>query len=145
MMECNGGRRTVLAALEALAISCALPASAQDPRYTEALAAARAWLALADANDTAATFNTASKRFQEAMPVEQWGSAMASARGQFGATQRRTLVGTTQPSPSKDLPPGEFVIVAYRTELEKRLTGTETVTLEHEADGKWRVVGYLMR
>ncbi len=29
--------------------------------------------------------------------------------------------------------------------VRKRHTGVETVTLEREADGKWRVVGYLMQ
>ena len=37
------------------------------------------------------------------------------------------------------------MIVVFRTEFAKRSTGIESLTMEREADGKWRVVGYLMR
>ena len=63
----------------------------------------------------------------------------------FGPTVSRTFVGSQVPQPGKNTPPGEFVVIAYRTEFGKRTVGTETVTMEREADGKWRVVGYLMR
>ena len=33
----------------------------------------------------------------------------------------------------------------FRSEFEKRADAIETLTLEREADGKWRVAGYLMR
>ena len=36
-------------------------------------------------------------------------------------------------------------MVVFRTEFGLRDMATETVTLEREADGNWRVVGYLMR
>jgi hypothetical protein len=139
------GRRLALAALSAFALVVATPALAQDPRYSEAQAAARAWLALADANDTMASYNTTAKKFQDAMPMDQWTAAMTQARQQFGAVKTRTMIGTESPTPAPGTLPGEYVVIAYRTEFEKRQTGTETLTLEHESDGKWRVVGYLMR
>jgi hypothetical protein len=137
--------RVVLAALLAFVLTAALPAHAQDPHYSEAQAAAREWLALADANDTVATYNAAAKRFQETMPVDKWSAAMNQVRAQYGATQKRTTIGVETSTHAAGLPPGEFIMIAYRTEFEKRGTGTETLTLEHESDGKWRVVGYLMR
>ena len=145
MIQCNRGRRAVLAALAAWAIACALPANAQDPRSSEAQAAAREWLALVDANDTVGTYNAAAKRFQQAMPVDQWTAAMNQARQQFGATKQRTMIVTEPPTPGKEVPPGDFLVIIFRTEFENRSTGTETLTVEREQDGKWRVVGYLMR
>jgi hypothetical protein len=139
------GRRSVLAALLVCAIGCGLPAHAQDPRYSEAQAAALAWLALADADDAPGSYNAAAKRFQSAMSVEQWAVVSKQAREKFGATKRRTIIGTQPPRPGPDVPPGEFVVIVYRTEFDKHPSGNETLTLEREPDGKWRVVGYLMR
>jgi len=139
------GRRAVLAAISAWSIAGALPALAQDPRYSEAQAAARDWLAIEDTDDAVASYSAAAKRFHDSMPVDQWAQAMSRAHEQFGPVQTRTLIGTQAPTPGPDVPPGEFVVVVFRTEYEKRQTGTETLTLERESDGKWRVVGYLIR
>jgi hypothetical protein len=35
--------------------------------------------------------------------------------------------------------------VVFRADFEKRGIGTESLTLEREDDGKWRVIGYLMK
>lgn len=139
------GRRLALAALAAFAWMTMLPAQAQDPRASEAQAAARAWLVLSDAGDAAGTYTTSAAKFKSAMTAEQWGAAMAKAREQFGPVERRTITGTATPLPGPDIPPGEYVVIQYRTEFAKRPQGSETMTLEREADGKWRVVGYLMR
>jgi hypothetical protein len=139
------GRRLALAALAAFAWVLALPSLAQDPRFTEAQAAARDWLALADANDAAGTHAASAQKFKTAMTAEQWSAAMARAREQFGDVVRRTILRTETPPPGPDVPPGDFVVIQWRTEFAKRPQGIETMTLEREADGKWRVVGYLMR
>jgi hypothetical protein len=43
------------------------------------------------------------------------------------------------------VPEGDYALVGYVTNFAKRPEGHETVTLEHEADGTWRVVGYFVR
>jgi hypothetical protein len=145
MQNCNHGRRRVVAGLAACAIVLALPALAQDPRASEAHAAALDWLKLADANDAKSTYDIAAKRFKETTPQEKWAEAMAQARERFGPIETRTLLTAQPPKPGPDVPPGDFLVVVFRTEYAKRKTGTETLTLERESDGKWRVVGYLMR
>jgi hypothetical protein len=146
MEKCNRGRRAAVAALAACAAAWAMPqAFAQDPNASAAHLAALDWLKLADANDTTRTYEAAAKRFRDTMPAEQWKTAMAQAREQFGPVETRTLLTTQAPKPGPDVPPGEFLVVVFRTEFAKRKTGTETLTLEKESDGKWRVVGYLMR
>jgi len=145
MQEFSSGRRRALAVLAACAIAYVLPAHAQDPRASEAHLAAIDWLKLSDANDTKATYDAAAKRFHDTMPLEQWSAASKQARDQFGPVQTRTLLTAQPPKPGADVPPGEFIILIFRTEFAKRKTGTETMTMEREGDGKWRVVGYLMR
>ncbi|MCC6193863.1 MAG: DUF4019 domain-containing protein [Burkholderiales bacterium] len=144
MKGMDRGRRLALAALAALALAPQPPASAQDPRTSEAQGVAHDWLALADAGDAGGTYKTAGKRFKDAMPADQWVLTMKRAREAFGATLQRAIVRVEHPQPGGDVPPGEFVVIRYRTEFGKRPQGNETVTLEREADGKWRVVGYLM-
>jgi hypothetical protein len=139
------GRRLSLSAVGVFALVAAWPAIGQVPRFSAAQSAARDWLALADADDAVGTYANASEKFKQAMAGDQWALAMKRARDQFGAVQRRTVVRTGSPAPGPDVPPGEFVVIQYRSEFAKRPQGTETVTLEREADGKWRVVGYLMQ
>jgi hypothetical protein len=137
-------RRALLAALPVWAIASAVPAFAQDPQQSAARAATLAWLELADADNGPATYSTAAKRFRDAISGEQWTAGLRSARERFGPVKRRTFVIVRPPEPGKDTPPGEFLVVVFRTEFGLR-DATETLTLEREADGKWRVVGYLIR
>ena len=143
--EGYNGRRAALAALAAAALAWALPAAAQDPRASEAQAAALAWLALADADDAVATWQQGSRRFREAITQDAWAASLKSARGRFGAARQRARTSVQAPAPDKDTPPGEFLVVVFRTEFAQKPQGVETLTMEHEPDGKWRVVGYLMR
>lgn len=144
MRECTVGRRKALVMLSACALAAGAPVLAQDPRLSEAHAAGMAWLQLADADDVAGTYRTAGKRFHDAMPEDKWPEAFKTARGQFGKNLRRTIV-STQPSNGAPGTPGEFVVMIFRAEFEKRPDAIETLTLEREPDGKWRVAGYLMR
>ena len=140
----NRGRRSALAALSTCALVVAFPALAQDPRLTEAQGVGMAWLALADADDVAGTYRTAAARFRSTVPESKWAEAFRGVRGQFGKHVRRAVVSS---APSNGTPevPGEFVIMIFRSEFEKRPDAIETLTLQREPDGKWRVAGYLMR
>jgi hypothetical protein len=145
MKRISTGRRAMLVALSVWAFAGVVPATAQDPKVSQARAALADWLALVDANDVTKTYTNSAQRFRASMTIEQWTEAMKRAREQFGPTVTRTFVGSQVPQPGKNTPPGEFLVIAYRTEFAKRPVGTETITMEREADGKWRVVGYLMR
>ena len=139
------GRRRVLAAAALAAVSLALPAAAQDPRKNEAVAAARDWLVLLDKHDIKRLYDASGKRFREGISAEKWAQVAESGRQQFGAVKQRTLVGAESPPETPNRPKGEFMTVVFRAEFEKRDVGQESLTLEREADGKWRVIGYLMR
>lgn len=142
----EGGRRRALMALVlwsgvAAAAWQATPALAQDPRTSEAQRVAREWLALSDAGDAKGTYAAASAKFKGTLSEEQWAQALASARAPYGAVKARTLV-SAQPAPqAPNLPDGAFVMLVYRTNFAAR-DAAETVTMEREADGVWRLVGY---
>lgn len=145
MQSFDSGRRFALAALGAFALACGVPAYAQDPGLNAAKAAALEWLVIADRNDAAGTYKAAAQRFRDQITADRWAEAMKQVQDQFGAVSERTFIGGKPVEPQKGDPQGTFMLVGFRTEFAKRKSGQETVTLERESDGKWRVVGYLMQ
>jgi hypothetical protein len=137
------GRRRVLAAMALCAI--ALPAIAQDPRRNEAVGAARDWLVLLDKHEVKQLYATSGKRFREGISEEKWAMVAESGRQQFGAVKSRTLLGAESPPDTPNRPKGDFMTIMFRADFEKRGVGTESLTVERESDGKWRVIGYLMK
>lgn len=139
-------RHLAARALVAVACLAAGAAFAQDPRSVLAQKAAREWLAQTDKVDAAASYGAAGAKFKEAITVDRWEEALQKARAPLGALEQRTIFETTfdQALPGGG-PPGEFALVMYRTVFARKTDSTETVTLEHERDGTWRVIGYFIR
>jgi hypothetical protein len=140
-----GSRRRVLAGLLGVAALAATPVLAQDPRASVVAAAARDWLALIDRGDAKAARDRAAVKFREAAPEDRWAKALAAQRGPRGSVVQRTLASTRFEKGFPGAPEGEYAVLAFRTAFAKEAGGTETVTLEREADGVWRVVGYSIR
>jgi hypothetical protein len=139
------GRRRVLAAAAFAAIAFSPTSAAQDPRRNEAVAAARDWLVSLDKHDVKQMYATAGKRFRDGINQEKWNLVAESGRQQFGAVKSRTLVSAESPPQTPNRPKGDFMTVVFRAEFEKRGVGMESLTMEREADGRWRVIGYLMK
>jgi hypothetical protein len=118
------------------------PAIAQDPKATAAQAAARDWLALADRSDAQASWNAAGKKFQAAMSAAGWADALAKVRTPLGPMQSRTISKTGFRKTFQDVPEGDYALIVYVTNFANKVRAQETVTLERESDGKWRVLGY---
>lgn len=139
-------RRRVVGALVAGVMGFAVAsAHAQDPRVTAAVAAARDWLLMTDHGDAAESYKRASARFRNAMDPRHWQAALNRERAPRGAIVQRTVVQTGFQRSIPGVGDGEFAILEFRTSFAQQPTGAETVTLEREADGVWRVVGYLIR
>lgn len=136
-------RRRQLVTLLALA-ACA-PAFGQDPRASETQYLAREWLKLTDAGNAQAAWQAAGKKFQAAMTLEQWTQALATQRAPYGAFIQRTLNGADFRSNFPNQPPGEYALLQFRTTFANRSVVIESISLERESDGRWRVVGYALR
>ncbi len=115
-------------------------ALAQDPKATAAQGAAREWLALADRADAQASWSAAGKKFQAAMA-----DALAKARTPMGSVKSRTIFKTDFTKSFPGAPDGDYALIVYTTSFANKAEGHETLTLERESDGKWRVVGYFIR
>jgi hypothetical protein len=120
-------------------------ATAQDATATAVQRIAREWLALVDRGDAAASHAAAAARFRSAITRERWTDALTAARAPFGALEQRSVLSTRFEKSFPDAPDGSYASVLFRTSFAKKVDGRETVTLEREADGAWRVVGYLIQ
>ena len=123
----------------------ALSAHAQDPRASVVASVARDWLAIVDRGDAEASHAQAGERFRASMSVATWARGLAKERGSRGALVQRTSLSTTFDPKIDGMPSGEFAMLLYRTAFAQQSTASETVTLEREKDGAWRVVGYFIR
>lgn len=138
------GRRGALVALVLWAFACIAPAMAQDPRVSEAQAAARDWLVLTDAGNASASYAAAGEKYRTVLTAEQWTKALESVRTPLGAVAQRTFASGQTGKP-QGAPDGDYAMVVFRTAFAAKTDTAETVTLEREADGKWRVIGYSIR
>jgi len=139
-------RRRVIRAVAAVALLAGAGVlHAQDGRTSTVQAAARDWLAITDRGDGGATWDAAGKQFRNAITRERWTDALAGVRKPLGAVATRTLQSTTFRKSVPGAPKGEYVTVLFRTSFANKADAGETVTLEHEPDGQWRVVGYVIQ
>lgn len=139
-------RREVLRAAAALAVvaSCG-SAFAQDGRSSTVQAAARDWLAITDRGDVGATWDAAGKQFKSAITRERWSETLTAVREPFGSMTQRSVLSTRFPKSVPGAQDGEYAMVLFRTSFANRPDSRETVTLEREPDGAWRVVGYVIQ
>ena len=120
-------------------------ASAQDPRASAAQVAAKQFLMFTDRGDAKTSWNAAGKQFQNGITELRWVNALAQVRTPVGAVVERGLLSTeflrTFAGATRE---GDYVIVQYRTSFAKLTGARESLTLEREADGVWRVIGYVI-
>ncbi len=120
-------------------------AAAQDPRTIAVQTAARSWLAIVDRGDAQAAWAAGGKRFRSTLSAAQWADALAKERGLNGAVTRRTVGPARFHTSLPGMPDGEYAQILFRTSFAKKPNGRESLTLEREADGQWRVIGYFPR
>lgn len=148
-------RRSTVAVL--LVLLAAVPARAQeDPAQevpavadtaqaaSEARAAAEEWLALVDAGDAGASYESASSVLQNETTPQDWTASLDAVQSQAGDLVERSFAATRfQPSiPSN--PPGPYVLVQY-TSTYANVSAREVVVMRRDDDGTWRTAGYVVR
>ena len=90
----------------------------------------------------AASWKLAGKQFQSAIPVERWTESLNQVRKPVGASLSVHAISTRFLKSFPGAPDGAYAMVVYRTSFAKKTEAQETVTLERESDGVWRVIGY---
>ena len=139
-------RRTLLAGLLAFAALLAHGAAhAQDARQGLVQGVAHDWLALVDAGRYEDSWKAAGAKLKLSATPARWGEVVAKGRAPFGPLVKRTILQTRFTRTFPGVPEGNYAVVIYRVAYAQRDDGEETVTLEREADGAWRVIGYVVR
>lgn len=107
--------------------------------------AALSWLALIDTAKYAESWDAASATFRAAVAKDQWVKQVQAAREPLGKKQSRTLKSGQRTNSLPGAPPGDYSLLIYSTTFEKQGAMQETVVLNHDKDGKWRVSGYFIK
>jgi Protein of unknown function (DUF4019) len=103
------------------------------------------WLALVDAGDYAASWDTAAELFKNAVSKEQWTEKIKVARGPFGKLNSRKLKSAAYKTSLPGAPDGQYVVIQYDSSFEHKQSAVETITPMMDKDGQWRVSGYFIR
>jgi hypothetical protein len=123
----------------------ARPLAAQTPEAA-AQRAAESWLALVDSARYGESWTQAAAAFRTAVSQGGWDSTMTRVRGPLGAARTRQLLGAQYSTSLPNAPPGEYVLLQFRTVFAGRETpAVETVVPMKDPDGTWRVSGYFIR
>ena len=136
----------------AILIACLAPGLARaqaadttDARVAAAGVVAQAWLRLVDAGRYGESWDSAAAVFRDAVTKPAWESAVREGRAPFEPFGRRELLAGSFQTQLPNAPPGEYVVLQYRTKVARGRTVVETVTPMKDRDGRWRVSGYYVR
>lgn len=115
----------------------------QDREAAEA--AAQTWLACIDRGDAAGSYDIAAALFRAAVTPEVWAESLRQAQLPIGRAVARTARSQTFATELPGAPDGEYLVLQYETQFERKQNGAETVVMMREATGEWRVSGYWIR
>jgi hypothetical protein len=107
--------------------------------------AAQDWLTLLDQGRYGRSWETAAELFKAAVNKGQWSAKLRLIGKSLGKVVSRELVGATFTRTLPGAPDGDYVVIQYKTEFEKKNSAVETVTPMLDPDGVWRVSGYFIR
>ena len=132
----------LLCAMLCLAAGSALAAEGDE---AAAEAAAGKWLALCDAGKYPESWREASAFFRGAITEDAWTKALTGIRTPLGPNKSRVRASIIQARQLPGAPDGAYVVLTYDTSFAQKAAAIETVTVMHEKDGSWRLVGYYIR
>ncbi|MDP2968312.1 MAG: DUF4019 domain-containing protein [Deltaproteobacteria bacterium] len=115
------------------------------PRKLWAILTSGTWLSLVDAGSYFESWNQTAGFFKTAVPKEQWQNSMKGFRAPLGKVVARKLISKQYTKTLPGAPDGDYVVIQYETEFEKKKSAVETVTPMLDKDGKWRVSGYYIK
>lgn len=140
--------KLIAACLLGLALVASRSSAGEAEEKAKAQKVVLAWLGVMDAGKYAEGWDAASAFFKGAVPKAKWEELSKSARGPSGLLGtlkgRKLKSAAFTRTPPGGAPPGEYVIVQFDSQFERR-PGVETVTTIHEKDGSWKIAGYFIK
>jgi uncharacterized protein DUF4019 len=130
--------------LAGVTLSAARAAAQMDSPLQEdkAQRVAEAWLGLVDKGDYDASWSEASTAFQRKVSRERWRQEAARLRDPRGHLVSRTFSSRQYNERLPGAPPGQYVVLSYRSDFQTRKDVGEIVTASYDGLRGWRVAGY---
>ncbi len=107
--------------------------------------AAKAWLALVDAEKYGQSWDEAALLFRSAVMKVEWERAAKATRAPLGPVKSRALKSANFTRGLPGAPDGEYVVIQFDAQFANKASAVETVTPMRDKDGIWRVSGYYIR
>jgi hypothetical protein len=132
-----------------LVSSAARSQTTPDNEMNKGLAAAEAWLQLIDEGKYNESWEAASELFRQNMRKvgkgkSFWEKVLRTTRVPLGPLKKRRLLTQELTDTVATAPPGEYLVLRYRTSFENKLV-TEQLTLILEKESRWRIFSYVAR
>jgi len=135
-------RKLFAITLATLAVAPTLTATAQSQAAEAAIDAAEAWLALVDHGALRESWKQTASLFRDSVSRREWIDSVQPVRARLGKLKSRGFKSATYRSTMPGAPDGDYFVIEFRAEFERKRSAIETVTAMRDDDGEWRVSGY---
>ena len=129
-------------------ILCTAAVASKDPTKQDigkAVAAAENWLQLVDAADFVKSWTAAAEIFKEKVTQAKWEESLRKSRLPLGKVEKREMTVGSFVGGLKNFPQGQYVIIQFETDFEKKKGALETTILYYEDEKDWKMVGYYIK
>ena len=100
------------------------------------------WVNLIDEEAYDKSWDEAAAFFKQAVVKDLWVETVEKVRVPFGKVIKRDLIDSQYLTSLPGVPDGEYVVMQFAAEFEKKEKAIETITVMLDEDGEWRVAGY---
>lgn len=106
--------------------------------------AAISWLKTVDSGEYANSWQEAAPLFQSRISNIEWVKTLTQIRKPLGKVISRSIKNATKHNSLPGVPDGQYIVIAFATSYDRKLSSIETVTLS-EMSSEWRVTGYFIK
>ena len=99
-------------------------------------------MASLDSGDYSGTWEKAAASMHSCISQADFGKEMQSIREPLGRVKSRDIKSQRQMTNPPGLPERNYCFISYHTTFENKPNVAETLMLELEPDGIWRIAGY---
>ena len=136
---------SVVIALATLSLAGPSTAETHQAKSNTARQVAESWLSIVDEGRYADSWDVLARLLQKEVTREEWVERVTALRTIAGTLDSRKLVGARYAKNLPGAPPGEYVVVQYRSAFSQEKSVRETVVPMLDSDGKWRVSSYFIQ
>jgi uncharacterized protein (TIGR03067 family) len=113
--------------------------TSEDAKIAAATQVADDWLKLVNAGDYGQAWDQAAKFLQKLISKEDYAALSGPVYKSLGKLQSRTVAKRQYTKTPPIVPPGEYVVIEYKSKYENWANVVETVVPSLGPDGRWRV------